>query len=82
MATRKKAVNFEHSLHELENLVESLETGNLSLEDSLKAFENGVRITRECQDALKNAEQKVSILMRASGGEFTETAFDTAVDDD
>ena len=82
MATRRKTANFEQSLKELEQLVESLEAGNLSLEDSLKAFERGVRITRECQDALKNAEQKVSILMRDSNGELTESEFDDIADDD
>jgi len=76
MASRKKATNFEQSLHELEQLVETLEAGNLSLEDSLLAFEKGVRITRECQEALKNAEQKVSILMRNDGGELDEMPFD------
>lgn len=76
MASGKKATNFEQSLHELEQLVEALETGNLSLEDSLLAFEKGVRITRECQDALKNAEQKVSILMRDSNGDAAEMPFD------
>ena len=69
MATRKKTVNFEQRLEELEDLVEALESGGLSLEDSLKAFEKGVKITRECQQALKEAEQKVQLLTRDGEGE-------------
>jgi len=57
--------------------VESLESGNLTLEDSLKAFEKGVRITRECQEALKDAEQKVNLLSRNEQGAITGSAFDT-----
>ena len=56
MATRKKTVNFEKKLVELEDLVEGLESGGLSLEESLKAFEKGIQITRECQEALKDAD--------------------------
>lgn len=78
MASRKKTPNFEQSLKELERLVESLEAGNLSLEDSLQAFENGVRITRDCQEALRTAEQKVSILMQDSQGNFSEDRFGSA----
>ena len=63
MAARKKAaLDFEQSLTDLQNLVERLENGELSLEDSLTAFEQGVRLTRDCQAALAQAEQKVQIL--------------------
>ena len=75
MATRKKAVNFEKRLDELEALVEALESGGLTLEESLKAFEKGVGITRECQEALKDAEQKVNLLTRSADGETITTAF-------
>ncbi len=51
---------------ELEALVERLEQGDLPLEESLKQFERGVALTRACQTALKAAEQKVEILMKAS----------------
>ncbi|MFZ5723784.1 MAG: exodeoxyribonuclease VII small subunit [Pseudomonadota bacterium] len=64
---RKKGLNFEESLEELEALVEQLEDGDLSLEESLAAFEKGVRIARECQDALKQAEQRVQILLQQGG---------------
>ena len=62
MATRKRAINFEQSLKQLENLVETLETGNLNLDESLKSFEKGIKITRDCQSALTDAEQRVRIL--------------------
>jgi exodeoxyribonuclease VII small subunit len=53
---------FEQALSELEALVESLEHGEMSLEESLKSFERGVELTRTCQQSLKAAEQKVRIL--------------------
>ncbi|MCB1830784.1 MAG: exodeoxyribonuclease VII small subunit [Chromatiaceae bacterium] len=53
---------FEQALAELEALVESLEHGEMSLEDSLKSFERGVELTRTCQLSLKAAEQKVRML--------------------
>jgi exodeoxyribonuclease VII small subunit len=61
--------NFEKALQELEGLVEKMETGNLSLEDSLKYFERGVALTRNCQQALAEAEQKVQILLAKNGKE-------------
>ena len=63
----KKIVPFEESLAELEQLVERMEQGNLGLEESLKLFERGVQLTRSCQKALKEAEQKVQILMADNG---------------
>jgi exodeoxyribonuclease VII small subunit len=59
-----KAIDFEQQLESLEALVASLESGDLSLEDSLKSFEQGIKVARECQQALKNAEQKVELLTR------------------
>ena len=58
-------IDFEASLAELEQLVDQLETGDLSLEASLAAFERGVKLTRQCQTALRNAELKVQALTRA-----------------
>ncbi|MBS0351643.1 MAG: exodeoxyribonuclease VII small subunit [Proteobacteria bacterium] len=55
-------MNFEQALAELHDLVEAMEKGRLSLEDSLKYFERGVRLIRQCQDQLAAAEQKVKIL--------------------
>ena len=55
-------LNFESAMSELEALVTKIETGNLSLEDSLKEFENGIKLSRICQAALKDAEHRVKIL--------------------
>lgn len=52
---------------ELETLVERLETGDLPLEESLQAFERGVALTRSCQSALQDAEQKVEVLLKKAG---------------
>jgi exodeoxyribonuclease VII small subunit len=60
-------VDFERSLAELEALVEHLEQGDLPLDDALKSFERGVALTRQCQGALKAAQQKVEILLNNSG---------------
>jgi exodeoxyribonuclease VII small subunit len=63
--TKEKSVGvLEKSLEELETLVKHLESGDLSLEESLKYFERGVKLTRECQVTLKEAEQKVEILLK------------------
>jgi exodeoxyribonuclease VII small subunit len=72
--TRKKSPDFEQSLSDLQSLVERLESGELSLEDSLSAFEQGIRLTRECQSALTQAEQKVQILLERDG-ELAEASF-------
>ncbi len=62
MPRKKPSPSFEELLSELEALVETMEKGELSLEDSLKSFERGVELTRSCQQVLKDAEQKVQIL--------------------
>ncbi len=68
MPTRKQpAFQFETALAELEQLVANMEQGDLPLEESLKQFERGVTLTRACQQALKEAEQKVHILLEQSG---------------
>jgi len=66
VAARKKSIDFEKKLDQLESLVDNMEKGTLSLEDSLKAFEDGIKITRECQQALKAAELKVEMLTKGS----------------
>jgi len=72
MTDKNNDINFEASLNELEKLVQSLENDNLSLDQSLATFEKGVKLSRTCQNALDQAEQKVSILL----GE-TEQPFNT-----
>ena len=67
--------DFEKSLKELEQLVEKMEEGDLSLEESLKQFERGIALTRACQQALQAAEQKVQILL-SEGDQQNLAAFD------
>lgn len=69
MSKKQTDFNFEKSLQELEDLVEKMEEGNLSLEESLKYFERGVALTKNCQKALTEAEQKVRILLEKQGNE-------------
>jgi exodeoxyribonuclease VII small subunit len=64
---KAKKIDFEASLEQLEKLVEDMEDGELSLEDSLRAFEKGIKLTRECQQALADAEQKVQLLLAKDG---------------
>jgi len=66
---KTKAPDFEAAMAELEAIVERLEQGDLPLEESLKQFERGVELTRACQAALKQAEQKVKVLTRRPGAE-------------
>lgn len=67
MAKKASEFDFEKALEELESLVEKMEQGDLGLEDSLKYFERGVALTRACQKALTEAEQKVQILADNAG---------------
>jgi exodeoxyribonuclease VII small subunit len=67
-----KTPDFETALAELEALVERMEQGDLSLDESLKQFERGVQLTRSCQKALKDAEQKVQVLLERDGQESLE----------
>lgn len=67
MARKKTSIDFEQSLADLQALVERLENGELSLEESLAAFEQGIALTRGCQSALAQAEQKVQILLERDG---------------
>ena len=67
-ARSSKSFQFEEALERLETLVESMESGELSLEDSLKAFEEGVKLTRDCQKALDQAEQSVQVLLEKADG--------------
>jgi exodeoxyribonuclease VII small subunit len=67
--TTEPAFDFEKSLKQLETIVDSLEQGSIPLEESLKQFEQGIQLTRQCQKALSDAEQKVKILMEQQGQE-------------
>jgi exodeoxyribonuclease VII small subunit len=61
--------DFEKSLSELEALVAKLEQGDVPLEEALKTFERGVALTRQCQSALRTAQQKVEVLLARNGEE-------------
>ena len=78
----KQAIDLEKALSDLETLVEELESSDLPLEKAMKKFEDGIRLTRSCQSALKDAEQKVEILLKSAGGEETLEDFDVDADDD
>lgn len=65
--SQSRDLDFEAAIKELESLVERMEQGDQSLEQSLKDFERGVELTRTCQQALKQAEQKVQQLQEQTG---------------
>ncbi len=69
MPKKKKSSNFEKDLQELEELVGKMEEGELSLEESLLHFERGIGLTRACQKALSEAEQKIQILLTEDGSQ-------------
>ncbi|MEJ2045672.1 MAG: exodeoxyribonuclease VII small subunit [Reinekea sp.] len=70
--TTKKTPSFEDNLSALEGIVDQLESGKLSLDEAMKAFEQGIKLTRECQESLVTAEQKVQVLMNKNGEEQLE----------
>jgi exodeoxyribonuclease VII small subunit len=73
--------NFEAALNQLEGIVKKMETGELSLEDALKHFEEGIRLSRDCQISLKNAEQKVQLLSEKNGSIQTEPFLSELLDE-
>ena len=73
--------DFEKSLSELEALVQKLEQGDVPLEDALKTFERGVALTRQCQTALRTAQQKVEILLSKDGQETVQSFDEDDADD-
>jgi len=64
----RKSIDLEKALSDLEEIVDELESGELPLEKAMKKFEDGIKLTRNCQAALKEAEQKVEILLKSAGG--------------
>ena len=71
----KKTQNFETKLTELEKIVSELEKGDLSLEDSVKKFEDGMKISKECNSILEDAEKRITIILEKNG-EIKEEDFD------
>jgi exodeoxyribonuclease VII small subunit len=71
-----KKPDFENSLSRLEEIVRKLEGANLSLDEAMKMFEEGVQLSRDCQKHLELAEGKVEILLKKAGGELAAEPFD------
>jgi exodeoxyribonuclease VII small subunit len=67
---------FEEAMERLEQIVESLEGGDLTLEESLKIFEEGMKLIRFCSKKLEEAEQKVTLLVKESGGTLAQQPFE------
>lgn len=81
---KEKELKFEDGLKRLEEIVAKLESGDLSLDDSLKLFEEGVKLVRFCNDRLAKAQQKVELLTKDQAGNVTGTkpfGFENSEDD-
>ncbi len=76
------SVSFEKALEDLENIVEKLEKGELSLNESLALFEKGVKLARYLRDELEKAEKKVEILLKDEKGEIKEESYDLAQEEE
>ena len=76
MVAKRKKLDYESAVTELEALVTRLEQGDISLEESLKLYERGVLLSRDCQESLQAAEQKVQMLLHQSD-QATLVDFDT-----
>lgn len=68
-----KTIPFEQSVTELSDIVKQLEQGELTLEDSLKQFEKGISLARQCQDVLNKAEQKIELLTNKATSSESDT---------
>ena len=76
-AKKTEDIKFEDALSSLESIVEKLESGELSLEESLKAFEEGIRLSRICSKRLDEAERKIEILTKGEDGKLQVEDFDS-----
>ena len=72
----EKNKKFEDMMKDLEQIAKDLESGNLSLDDSVKKFEEGMEISKSCTKILEDAEKKISILIKNNNGELTEENFE------
>ena len=68
--------NFEKSMQDLENIVTELEKGELNLDETVKKFEEGMKIAKQCNNILENAEKKITILLE-NNGNLEEKSFET-----
>ena len=78
--SKKKLIQLEKKLEELSNLIDKMEQGGLSLEESLEYFERGIHLVRSCQKTLLEAEQKIQLLTEKKG-DFELSSFDTDPDE-
>ena len=72
MTKEDKQMHFEEAFKRLEQIVGNLESGDLSLEESMKLFEEGIRLTEACKSRLEDAEQKIQLLLKNSDGIFND----------
>lgn len=79
--SKKKLVQLEKKLEELSTLIEKMEEGGLSLEESLECFEKGIHLVRSCQKTLLEAEQKIQLLSEKKG-DFSLSSFDIQSQDE
>jgi exodeoxyribonuclease VII small subunit len=77
-----KKPDFEYCLAHLEEIVGKLENANLSLDEAMKLFEEGVQLSRDCQKYLEQAEGKVEILLKKTGGERAAMPFDPEAEEE
>ena len=77
-----KGQDFELCLGRLEEVVRKLESASLPLDDAMKLFEEGMQLSRDCQKQLEEAEARVEILMKKSGGEMTAQPFEPEADEE
>lgn len=71
----KEEKTFEDSLNELEDIATKLESGNLNLDEAIKEFEKGIKLSKECSQKLDEAEKKINILVQGESGELVEENF-------
>ena len=71
-------VKFEQALKKLENIVEGLEKGDLSLDEAVKKYEEGMKLTKICTEKLEEAERKVEVLVKSEGGKKEKKPFDVS----
>ena len=77
MKTKLEDLSFEEAMENLEKVVNDLETGKLSLDESVKRFEEGMSLSKHCNDILDKAEKQINILVENEKGEIVEEPFDT-----
>ena len=77
----KKNIKFEEAIEQLDNYVRSLESGNLSLDESIEAYAEAVKLVKVCNERLDSADQKVRILTESPDGSISDRPFDKEDED-